>query len=44
MDIKNKTIGFAMTGSRCTMILIQFNSLPLLWMWWVQNINANSLK
>lgn len=36
MDFRNKTIGFAMCGSICTLILIQFNGLPLLWMWWVQ--------
>lgn len=28
MELINKNIGFAMTGSICTLYLIQFNGLP----------------
>lgn len=39
MDWENKTIGFAMCGSKRTMILIQINYLRGLWTGWVQNVN-----
>lgn len=38
MDWENKTIGFAMCGSFCTMSLIQFNGLPLCRTSWVHNL------
>lgn len=38
MDFGDKTIGFAMCGSICTVILIQINYLRGLRTGWVQNV------
>lgn len=44
MDLQDKTIGFAMCGSICTMILIQINYLRGLRTGWVHKLILRLLK